>query len=269
VYTKTVKSAVLETIAMHAALIKLEDEGIPSHQLRQAGFTLPPPRVDEEHRWALFNQSLYAALRSSPTLQAVYMQDPVRRALATSKGVIGERWSMSCVSFLFTPGKPPSWIMMVCDATRQSKLEGSAELRDHPWYNQALDKMQIKSEAPPSIDDIKGALFRAMLIPAAGAGPARIPERLSLSGDMGRYFAALTELGQEIGVKVSFAAQGASLPSEAAQHSRLTAQGWDLPTAQGVDLPATQGCDLVVNDDRQTGMPKGTAAKKKKKEKKK
>jgi hypothetical protein len=254
---------------MQELLAALEEQGISSQQLQQAGFTLPPPRVDEENRWALYSLSVRAAIRGSPSLQALFIRNRIGRAIGAPRSV-GEWWSMACVRAGAQPDGRPQWVITVVDSTRLSRLNAGGELRAHPDHKQLLDSETIQSGAPPSIDEIKSAVVRAIVLPEAGGGPPPRPELVCIAWDMRHWCAALEQLGQEIGVRVKVAQQGRSVLAEDAQFTCPAAPGMDLFEAQGVGLPAAQGVrGLPADGDPFAGEENGAAATKKKKKKKK
>jgi hypothetical protein len=75
---RTLVDSVGETQVTRTVLASLEDNfGTTTRQLQRAGFRMPPPRVGEEDRLALFRGSLHATILSTPALQNKYLRDPI------------------------------------------------------------------------------------------------------------------------------------------------------------------------------------------------
>lgn len=238
VYAVAVRTPLYEDQGMREAVATLEQQhGITLHELQRAGFAMPPPRVAEENRRSLFSQSLYGALRNSCGLLSKYMRDPIAQANAAPRGAAGEWWSMAYPSAGVSAEGEARWVITVVDSTEVSVPPGDTEGRGHAGCNQIRDQTFIPSERPPSGDEIKFALFRAILLPVTvGCWPRR-PQRVRLAWSMRQSCAALKEVGARIGIKVSVGERGVSLPAEDEQNARL----------------AVQGVHLRADDDRFTG----------------
>jgi hypothetical protein len=254
-YPQDVDTAVREAQRMRIGLTLIEDNfGITTRQVQRAGFRMPPPRVSEEDRFALFRESLHATIRNTPALQAKYMRNPISQPSSTPKGAGGEWWSMAFSSAGVLPDGRHWWVITVVDSTETSMPKGAAEPRPHPWHNRLLYSDTAQSTAPPNpeetLQESVAAIFLAILLPAPGRGPPRRPERICLAYRMRYVYLALKKVGDKLGIEVSVVSQSVSLPAEAEQHTRLAAQRLNSP----------------AGGDPDTG--KGVAAKKKKKKKK-
>jgi hypothetical protein len=229
-YIDAVHTPVTEMKVMRAALGSLEENhNITLEELQQAGFWMPPPRVDEEDRCQLFRDVLHAIVRGSPSMLEKYMRDPISQAHAVRQGVACKWWSIACVNAGVSSDGRQQWVVTVVDSTEKSARRGATEIRDHPWHNQLVDAADFvqtygQPVFRPSVDNVKAALFRAIFIPHLESGAPRRPERLLIPWDMGTYFAELRELGDTLGIEMLIAPPDMSLPAQDEQHTGVTEQ---------------------------------------------